>query len=115
MRNEAYAEIMEKKLRRLFPDEIERQRAINALHAYGTEPHEHEPERVRLDILKLAGADLDEIERYVESAHQDYRDLIAWAEYPEEINSPTYKMPKEEVDAIRGRDRAQYERWLFGA
>jgi hypothetical protein len=109
---EALIEILERKLRRMFPDDTDHGNALDLLHDYGKEPYHKEPERVRLDILKLAGADMDELKKYLKVAMQDYRDILAWAEYPEQMKDPTYKMDKEIVKEIMARDRAQYDKWL---
>jgi len=45
----------------------------------------------------------------------DFRDVLAKAEYPEELRHGFIGMkdlPKEEIDAIRKRNRAQYLDWL---
>lgn len=40
-----------------------------------------ETDRVHFDILLLANGDINEVERLVELANQDYRDILYWAEY----------------------------------
>jgi hypothetical protein len=40
-----------------------------------------ETDRVYFDILLLANGDITEVERLVERANQDYRDILYWAEY----------------------------------
>ena len=54
------------------------------LAAYGTEPHEHEVERVRLAILKLSAGSAKKVREYVAIAKKDYRDVLFWADHPEE-------------------------------
>jgi len=53
----------------------------------------NERERVQLDILHLADGDGEEVSRLVNKANEDYRDIIYWAEYPEEsrIDTPEKK------------------------
>jgi hypothetical protein len=48
----------------------------------------------------------------VVTAKRDYRDVLAWAEYPEELRSPTWRMPAADQARIRAADRAQYIAWL---
>ena len=75
-------QILERKLKGLFPfDEIrERARAIVAELIPGVAG-----ERVTLAALKLAGSDLGEIRRCVDAARTDYRNILAWAEYPRQM------------------------------
>jgi hypothetical protein len=46
--------------------------------------NDDERERVQIYILQLAKGNKDEVYSLVESANQDYRDIIFWAENPEE-------------------------------
>jgi hypothetical protein len=48
-------------------------------------------------------------------AKRDYRDVLAYAEYPEEMKLGFVGMKDlspEEAKAVRRRDREQYLRWL---
>ena len=54
------------------------------LDAYGTEPHERERERIQLAILKLSEGDEQKIRQHVATAKNDYRDVLFWADHPEE-------------------------------
>jgi len=104
--------VLEKKLGVIFPDPTVREQVIEILSRYGTEAHEKEIVRVRLDILKLAGNAVEEVETWVALAKRDYRDILASAEYPGELLAPTWSMPKDEVVKIRTADRDQYEAWV---
>ncbi len=103
-----------RKLRQAFPDESLAQQALALLDTYGLEPHELERERVQLAILKLSGGDLDQLRQAVAQARVDYRDILAWAEYPEEMSAgaPGPDTPPEILRARGERDREQYEQWL---
>jgi hypothetical protein len=90
----------------------DRDAATAALERYGDRPHEREPVRVRVAALKLSQGDLGRLREALDRAARDYRDVLAWAEYPEELERPTWRLPAEEVDGIRSRDRAQYRAWL---
>ena len=105
-------ELLVMKLGMIFPNATTRERVIAILNQYGTEPYEKEIVRVRLDILKLAGNSIEEVEKWVDIAKKDYRDILASAEYPNELLAPTWKMPKHEVSRIRATDRNQYEEWV---
>lgn len=96
------------KVRRLFP-ESERAEAIEVLDEYGTESHEKEPVRVRLAVLKLAGGDLKRLRHWVRAAKADYRDALAYAEYPGEMRAPPMS---PDIAAIAKADREQYLAWL---
>ncbi len=104
------------KIRSYWPDE-DLDQILALLNQYGSEEYEREIPRVQLAILKLSGGDLKQIPRLVEMARTDYRDLLAYAEYPEEMKTD-YKlirqMGAEEVGQLRQRDRQQYLDWLNG-
>ena len=68
--------------------------------------------RTQLAVLKLSEGDLEEMQRLLEVAKADWRDVLAWADYPEEMKNDTWKMDAEEVKKIRERDRRQYLNWL---
>lgn len=83
------------------------------LESYGTEKYEKEPDRVRLAILKLSGSDLEQIKRTTNIAKQDYRDVLAWAEYPRQ-SKIIQRLPEgPEKQKIVKADRAEYEEWLI--
>ncbi len=48
-----------------------------------------EPERVQLDILVLAAGDVALVYEHVERAQRDYRDILFWAENPDEARLDT--------------------------
>jgi hypothetical protein len=64
-------------------------RVLELLDSYGMEPDERERERVQLDILKLSGGSEEKVREYVAVAKRDYRDVLFWAEYPEESRLDT--------------------------
>ena len=72
---------------------------------------------MQLAILKLSEGRRDRLEDLVRMAKMDYRDVLAYAEYPEEMRIGFLGMsqlPAEEVKAVRQRDREQYLEWLGG-
>ena len=69
-------------------------------------------ERVQLALIKLSDGNVDKLREFIEVAKIDWRDVLAWAEYPEEIMLPTWRMKGEKVTKIRQRDRQQYLNWL---
>ena len=83
------------------------------LDRYGTARHEREAVRIRAAAaLKLCKGKHGRPQRVIGHAKRDYRDVLAWAEYPEELVQPTWRLPEEQVARIRGADRAQYVAWL---
>ena len=111
MNNDLY-ELLVKKLGMIFPNTTTREKVIEILSRYGTEPYEQEIVRVQLDILKLAEGSIEDIERWVTVAKKDYRDVLASAEYPGQLLAPTWRMSKADVNKIQTTDRNQYEEWL---
>ena len=76
-----------------------------------------ELEGVRLAVVKLAGGSLVELRRQIEEAKKDVRDMIAFAQAPEEVKRWRGGLfTGAELDAetreMRARDRQQYEEWL---
>ena len=64
-------------------------RALELLDGYGADPHERARERVQLAILKLSAGSEEKMREYVAVAKRDYRDVLFWAEYPEESRLDT--------------------------
>ena len=62
---------------------------IQLLDEYGVEPCERERERVQLAILKLSEGNEEKLGEFVAVAKRDYRDVLFWAEYPEESRLDT--------------------------
>lgn len=77
-----------------------RERALALLESYGEQPHERELERVRFDIVALSRGDLAELERSLEHARIDYRDVLRWAEY--EQSPVTGDVPRVRLLAALG-------------
>jgi len=59
------------------------------LDSSGVKSYERERERIRLDILKLNVGSEKKVREYVAVAKRDYRDVLFWAEYPEESRFDT--------------------------
>jgi hypothetical protein len=104
-------QILSQKIQSLFPNQQTSISARVILYAYGTEDHEQEPTRVRLAILKLSGNDLDGLKKMTEFAKQDFRDILAWAEYPRQAKRSSMPDGPDKNKLIE-TDRAEYEEWL---
>ena len=105
---------VERQLARAWPS-LEEQRAARPLiHSYAGA----ELDRVRLAMIKLSQGSLDRLQTLSAQAKVDYRDLLLWAEYPEQgraqhlAHAPLSLAERKELRAIHARDRAQYEAWL---
>jgi len=88
--------------------------ALSILEDLGRQHKDRRPDpRVCLAVLKLADGDVDQLARYTKTAIEDYRDVIAAAEYPRyfrEIVNANVPEPIQYV--IIDDDWAQYREWL---
>ena len=62
---------------------------LGLLDKYGIESSERERERVQLAILKLSEANEEKVREFVAVAKRDYRDVLFWADNPEEARLDT--------------------------
>ena len=110
-----YERLLARMTERMFPDRAQRIAAIRVLEQYGG-PAEPEPERVRLAVLKLAGADIARIESTVAGAKDDYEDTLWWAETPKATRSriANRKLTPQQWAEIASEDQHQYDEWLRG-
>ena len=75
-------------VQKTFP-ETSYSRVIELLDTYGVESYERERERVQLAILKLSEANEEKVREFVVVAKRDYRDVLFWADNPEEAKLDT--------------------------
>ena len=101
---------VERIVRRDFP-EIQFDSVMAVLKGYESN---RERSRVQLATLKLARGNLDALRKYVNTAIQDFRDVIAPAEYPEysKLAFRVRERPVTEQHRIIDSDWTQYEDWL---
>jgi len=88
---------------------------MSVLKQYGVEKWQRECARVQLAALKLADGDLDKLQKIVNVAKTDYRDVLSPAEFPEyrrRMRSSARMLEGVERDQAVARDREQYEAWL---
>jgi hypothetical protein len=108
---------VERKLASVWPLVADQVAARALLRTFGTANGESEVERVQLAVIKLSGGALDELATMATAAKTDYRDVLMWAEYPEESSatwasrSDLTESERQQLAAIRARDRKQYEDW----
>jgi hypothetical protein len=104
-----------RKVRRYWPDE-DLAEIMAVLNQYGGSGEKGRT-RVQLAILKLSEGRSEKLPELVRMAKRDYRDVLAYAEYPEQMRTgfvEMSKMSKEERKAMRRRDKEQYRKWLKG-
>lgn len=96
------------KIRQVFPDadplDVKRQ-----LDQYAG------PERLRvqLAIVKLSDEDSrDSPGHYLDSARHDHRDVLSWAEFPQQLRPDWFTLSVTERAKVTKADRQQYARWL---
>ena len=95
-----------------FPNHISDALAI--LAEYGPASWHNEPHRVRAAVLKLAEGNLDRLKREIRTANADYRDVLAYAEYPNyfrRVSGPG-SLPELETKKIIDADWKQYQDWF---
>lgn len=75
---EPLGELLEKLVHQVFGDQADVARALLSRYAG------REVERVRRAIVLLSGGQMANLAHFVKRAKQDYRDVLYWAEYPDE-------------------------------
>jgi hypothetical protein len=75
-------------IQKTFPESAHA-RVLELLETYGVESYERERERVQLAILKLSEGNEEKLRNFVAVAKRDYRDVLFWAENPEEAKLDT--------------------------
>jgi hypothetical protein len=111
-----HARLLTRVLQRMFPNHAHRLEARRILEQYGGSATEPEAERVRLAVLKLAGADIGQLRSGVLGAKEDYEDTLSWAESPSETKTRmgNRKLNPHQWAEIAAQDQKQYENWLHG-
>ena len=85
------------------------------LSEYGVEKWEREKARVQLAALKLANGDREAIKKHIAVAKQDYRHVLAAAEYPEYFRYGMFRvreLPAKVQQLIIDSDWNRYQTWL---
>jgi len=88
--------------------------ALALVNTVGAARSERGRARVHLAALKLANGNLDVLKAQIEIAREDYRDVLAPAEYPEYSKRPFQikDLSAREQERIIASDWKQYEDWL---
>src|SRR6266567_4641260 len=93
-------------VQKTFP-EAAHPRVLELRASYGVESYERERERVQLAILKLSEGNEEKLREFVAVAKRDYRDVLFWAEYPEEAKLDT----PEKRERIKERMKKMFEKF----
>ncbi|MCE5326486.1 MAG: hypothetical protein LLG01_08725 [Planctomycetaceae bacterium] len=102
---------VERIIRRDFPPEVY-ETVTGILGEYGAEEGHSEIHRVRLAVLKLSAGSLEKLREATEAARQDYRDVLAGAEYPLYSIEYGFGEQDERCQEIIESDWRQYQEWL---
>lgn len=83
----------------------------NILNRYTSET-EKGRNRVHAAILKIAACSVEKIEKYVEVAIVDYRDVLYWAEYSNYSKFVLQVISAEKKSELINEDWNEYNEWL---
>jgi len=87
--------------------------ALSILDEFAKQSPGEPSARVRLAILKLANGDLDRLTDATKTAIEDYRDVLAAAEYPRYCREVGFAdTPESAEQAVIDDDWRQYREWL---
>ena len=102
------AQLLAKKIAQVFPD-ADPAAVQRVLDGYPGP----ERARVQLAVVKLCDEDgPDSLRRHVDTACLDYRDVLAWAEFPQQLRPDWFSLSVTERAKVVKADRQQYVRWL---
>jgi hypothetical protein len=102
------------KIAQYWPDR-DRGEIVEILNGYGAGKSAWGRRRVHLAILKVSEGRLERLRGLVEAANRDYRDVVAWAENPEQSKMRWVEwreLSEARKNRIRRRDKRRYQRWL---
>ena len=82
------------------------ERVLALVETYGVESYERERERVQVAVVKLSGGSEEKLRECVAIAKEDYRDILLWADSPEDarMDTPEKKRQVRELLAKFGID-----------
>ena len=92
-------EILRQKIAESFPDADQTQ-ILALLNEYQSESAAGRL-RVQLAVLKLSQGDLGKLRHYVEVARTDYRDVLFWAETPEQAKAAGERIRQRQQQEAR--------------
>lgn len=104
-----YEELIPRILEKLYPEPDELEKAKNILSKY----QNREKYRVHLGILKCSKGNFLEMERLVQLAYYDWRDLLIEAEYP--LSSQEHGLKEknpEKYEELKQKEYDEYGDWI---
>jgi len=75
-------------IERVFPNKMVAE-VLELLDAYGVQSYERERERVHFAMVTLSEGDETKLRYLIEVAKRDYRDVLFWADCPEQAKLDT--------------------------
>ena len=87
------------------------ERVSSILAKYGGNSDERGRNRVHAAAMKLADGDVEQLSHVIEAANADYRDVLAWAEYPSQMKLG-FDTEKDAMRDALNSDKDQYQAWL---
>lgn len=117
----ATPELVRRKVGEFWPDRVDQvmsilESCVELMNA--DDCWKQERARVQLAVIKLSEGSLSELKNCIDMARMDYRDALAYAEFPEQMTrAPAFSKnlsphDQNELDSIMERDRRQYDAWL---
>lgn len=97
----------------MFPEKSQKEKVIKRLKDYGKETWHIEPNRVQLAILKFTHNNTELFDQYVDTACEDYRDIIYLAETP--LSFADWDLPindPEKYNQLLKQDNYNYLKWI---
>lgn len=85
---------------------------LTILNLYGGEEFENEPYRVQAAAMKVSGGDRKKLEKAIDDAKCDYRDVLMDAEYPLCKKKMFKNLEKKEEKIVYKSDWEQYQAWF---
>lgn len=88
--------------------------ATAMLSAHARHANHAEVVRVQVAVLKLSDGQPDRLRQMLTHAMNDYRDVLAWAQYPAQTVSPVTGLTTAQKTELIVADKGQYLAWLRG-
>lgn len=105
-------DILNQKVTEHFPGE--QAEAMTLLNRYESESAAGRL-RVQLAVLKLSQGDLRKLQEFIEVARTDYRDVLFWAETPEQAKATGVSIAQRQQQEARDKFRRYVMLLLFAA
>jgi hypothetical protein len=75
-------------VQRAFPNKLVSE-VLKLLDTYGVQSYERERERVQIAVVTLSEGDELKLQYFIDVARKDYRDVLFWADCPEQAKLDT--------------------------